>query len=129
MQNNFKKKYSFEKRLEESREIIEKYTGRVPIIVEKHHDCTLPTVDKCKYLVPKDMTIMEFVYVVRKRIELKPSQSLFITINSRSFVSKGEGNSKLSGVFFTPTLYVSICLTPEQPTSNNIINVLISSLI
>ncbi len=82
MQNNFKKKYSFEKRLEESRDIIEKYTGRVPIIVEKHHDCTLPTVDKCKYLVPKDMTIMEFMYVVRKRIELKPSQSLFITINN-----------------------------------------------
>tara|TARA_B100001094_G_scaffold333398_1_gene411472 strand:- start:28413 stop:28763 length:351 start_codon:yes stop_codon:yes gene_type:complete len=82
MENTFKKKYSFEKRLEESRDIIEKYTGRVPIIVEKHHDCTLPTVDKCKYLVPKDMTIMEFMYVVRKRIELKPSQSLFITINN-----------------------------------------------
>ena len=31
----------------------------------------------------------------------------------------------MSGVFFTPTLYVSICLTPEQPTSNNIINVII----
>ena len=37
--------------------------------------------DKIKYLVPKDMYISQFVFVIRKRIQLEPSESLFVMIN------------------------------------------------
>ena len=39
MESNFKKKNSFEKRNTESKTIISKYPGRLPIIVEKHNSC------------------------------------------------------------------------------------------
>ncbi len=79
--NNLKNKYSFDKRKQESDEIKNKYPDRVPVIVQKFHDCELPDVDKCKFLVPNDLSMSQFLFVIRKRIQLEPSQSLIITIN------------------------------------------------
>ena len=83
MTNTFKNKYSFEKRSQESKTIKEKYIDRIPVIVQKHHDCDLPDVDKCKYLVPKDMTMGQFLFVIRKRIKLRPEESIYIFIDKK----------------------------------------------
>ena len=82
MDYEFKKKNDYNKRLAESTNIKNKYPDRIPIIVEKYKDCKLPTIDKCKYLVPKDMNLGQFVYIIRKRIKLEASQALFVTVNS-----------------------------------------------
>jgi len=82
MENKFKLKSTFEKRKQESDNIKKKYPDRIPIIVQKHAKSTLNEVDKCKYLVPKDMTMGQFLFVVRKRVNLGPEQALFITVNS-----------------------------------------------
>ena len=37
---------------------------------------------KNKFLVPSDLTIGQFVYVIRKRIQLGPEQALFIYVNN-----------------------------------------------
>ena len=79
----YQKEHTFEKRKEESTKVIEKYTDRVPIIVLKHETCDLPDIDKQKYLVPRDMSFSQFIFVIRKRVHLKASESLFITINQR----------------------------------------------
>ncbi|MBG01394.1 MAG: hypothetical protein CL470_03905 [Acidimicrobiaceae bacterium] len=81
MENNFKLRTTFEKRKEESTGILKKYPGRIPVIVQKHYKSDLLDVDKCKYLVPKDLTMGQFLFVIRKRINLESSQALFITIN------------------------------------------------
>ena len=82
MENTFKNKTSFDQRKEDSTRIFQKYTDRIPIIVERHETCELQELDKCKYLVPKDMTMSQFIFVIRKRIKLNPSQALFITVNN-----------------------------------------------
>ena len=79
----FQSNHPFEKRLEESTKIREKYKDRIPIIVLKHETCELPTIDKHKYLVPQDMSFSQFIFVIRKRIQLDPSQSLFSVINGK----------------------------------------------
>ena len=81
MKKCFKERTPLDKRTQESEQIRNKYPDRIPIIVEKYKDCKLPDVDKCKYLVPNDMTMSKFIFVVRKRIELDSSQALFITVN------------------------------------------------
>ena len=60
----------------------QKYPDRYPIIVEKHSSCNLPDIDKCKYLVPKDMTMSQFTFVIRKGIQLDASQTIFIMVNN-----------------------------------------------
>ena len=66
----------------EAKRIMTKYPTRIPIIVNKHKNCSLPDIDKQKYLVDKDMNMREFLYVIRKRIQLESSQALFIMINN-----------------------------------------------
>jgi len=82
---DFKSKTTPEKRRAEATRILEKYPDRIPIIVEHAaKDRTgIPTIDKNKYLVPADLTVGQFVFVVRKRIALQQSQALFLFVNDK----------------------------------------------
>jgi GABA(A) receptor-associated protein len=79
----FKKNYSFEERKRESTRVIEKYPDRIPIICEKNirAPILLPNVDKYKYLVPTDLTVGQFIYVIRKRIHITPEKAIYFFIN------------------------------------------------
>ena len=78
----FKQNYSFEKRIEEATRIRAKYPTRVPIIVEKSIKSDLiPSIDKKKFLCPEDLTIGQFIYVIRKRINLESDKAIFIYVN------------------------------------------------
>ena len=75
----FKNKHSFDKRKSEATRIKEKYSDRLPIIVEKSNTCkNLPDIDKNKYLVPKDLTIGQFSYVIRQRLKITPELAIFL---------------------------------------------------
>lgn len=77
-------------RIKESNKILYKYPTRIPIIVEKYKDCKLKDIKKKKYLVPKNMEFKQFIYVIRKSIELESSQSLFITVNGKLVTGSKE---------------------------------------
>lgn len=66
---NFKEKHTFNNRMKESRNIISKYPERVPVIVEKQAMSDVMDIDKNKFLVPCDLTVGQFVYVIRKRMK------------------------------------------------------------
>ena len=80
--NPYKYNNSEDKRIQECSRILKKHPDRIPIIVCKAKGCELPDIDKQKYLVPKDMNIGQFVYVIRKRIKLDSNQALFVLINN-----------------------------------------------
>jgi GABA(A) receptor-associated protein len=80
--SSFKERHPFEQRCNESKRIREKYADRIPIIVEVAKRSSLPPLDKCKYLVPQDLTVGQFVYVIRKRISLSPENAIFIFVNN-----------------------------------------------
>ncbi|KAE8976419.1 hypothetical protein PR002_g25317 [Phytophthora rubi] len=63
---SFKKEHPFEKRQAESQRIRFKYSDRIPVICEKADRSDIPDIDKKKYLVPADLTVGQFVYVIRK---------------------------------------------------------------
>ncbi|XP_073959481.1 uncharacterized protein isoform X2 [Choristoneura fumiferana] len=65
-----------------------KFPTKVPIIVERYHkERTLPSLDKSKFLVPEDITMSQFLVIIRNRIKLKPNQALYLIINNRSMLS------------------------------------------
>jgi len=78
---SFKKQFTFQKRNEESQKILEKYEDKIPVIVEKHPGATVKDIDKHKFLVPHEMTVAQFIYVIRKRIELTDKEALFIFVD------------------------------------------------
>lgn len=83
-QSVFKSKHTFEEREREGIRLNIKYNDKIPIILEvnsnyKDELC----LDKNKYLVPYDLTISQFVYVIRKRLKLLDSKSIFIFFNGK----------------------------------------------
>ncbi len=79
---DFKTMHSFENRLEESTRILEKFPGRIPIIVEKSKTSqNIATIEKQKFLVPSDLSVTQFIYIIRKRLELKSETALFLFVN------------------------------------------------
>lgn len=80
--SNYKKQKTFEERLNESTNIMKKYPNKIPIIVHKSDKCKLSDIDKNKFLVSNDMTLSQFMYVIRNRIKLDSSQALFFFIDN-----------------------------------------------
>lgn len=78
----YKQERSFDQRLSESTRIRQKYPERFPVIVEKKPGSDIQAIDKRKYLVPNDLTIGQFVYVIRKRLDLSPEKAIFVFINN-----------------------------------------------
>jgi GABA(A) receptor-associated protein len=80
--STFKQEHPLEKRQAEAQRIREKYPDRIPVIVEKAEKSDISDIDKKKYLVPVDLTVGQFVYVIRKRIKLSPEKAIFIFVNN-----------------------------------------------
>ncbi|KAB0397081.1 hypothetical protein E2I00_015352, partial [Balaenoptera physalus] len=52
------------------------------VIVEKAPKARVPDLDKRKYLVPSDLTVGQFYFLIRKRIHLRPEDALFFFVNN-----------------------------------------------
>ena len=71
-----------DRRRSESDRIRAKYPDRVPVICERADRSDVPDIDKKKYLVPADLTVGQFIYVIRKRIKLPPEKAIFIFVDN-----------------------------------------------
>jgi GABA(A) receptor-associated protein len=80
--SNFMNSIDFEKRRSDAERIIKRYPDRIPVIVELAKDTTLPPLDKSKYLVPKELTVGQFIYVIRTRLKLSPEKAIFLFSNN-----------------------------------------------
>jgi GABA(A) receptor-associated protein len=69
-----------EKRRAEAYRIRKNHPLRVPIIVLQltNKDPSMPILDKFKYLVPIDLTIGQFQYILRKRLQVSSEKALFL---------------------------------------------------
>ena len=80
----YKKNNLLEKRCKESENILKKYPNRIPVIVERSEKCKeINDIDKNKFLVPNDLTMNQFIYVIRKRLKLSSEKALFVFINDK----------------------------------------------
>ncbi|CAN6548377.1 unnamed protein product [Malus baccata var. baccata] len=79
---SFKQEFSFDERLEESKSIIAKYPDRVPVIIERYSRTDLPEMEKKKFLVPRDMSVGQFIHILSSRLHLTPGKALFVFVKN-----------------------------------------------
>ena len=84
-----------EERIKAVHAIRTKYPDRIPICVYKDPNSKAPLLDKEKFLVPMDMSVGQFVYVIRKRIKLQSNEAIYIFFNGTII----DTNSLLSSVY------------------------------
>jgi GABA(A) receptor-associated protein len=78
----FKERFTYDERVSEATRIHRKYPNRIPVICERAERSTIQQIDKQKYLVPADLTVGQFAYVIRKRLKLTPEIAIFILVNN-----------------------------------------------
>lgn len=84
------------KRKAESSKIREKYPDRIPIICEKDPKSKMKDVDKTKYLVPNDLTVSQFSFIIRKRLEMNKDAALFLLVSGKHSIT---GDSSMSEIY------------------------------
>ncbi len=77
----FRLEHTAASRAQEARRILEKYPDRIPVICERSERSEVIDIDKKKYLVPSDLSVGQFVYVIRKRLKLPPEQAIYLFVN------------------------------------------------
>lgn len=114
MKFQYKEDHPFEYRKKEGEKIRKKYPDRVPVIVEKAPKARVPDLDKRKYLVPSDLTVGQFYFLIRKRIHLRPEDALFFFVNNTI-----PPTSATMGQLYEVSLALSSCLLLARTMSRS----------
>ncbi|XP_035218833.1 microtubule-associated proteins 1A/1B light chain 3A-like isoform X1 [Stegodyphus dumicola] len=62
-----------------------------PIIVEKAEgEKSLPTLDRVKFLAPDDMSMSQFIGIIRSRLNLKPTQAFYLMVKNRCITTLSQ---------------------------------------
>ncbi|XP_059483690.1 microtubule-associated proteins 1A/1B light chain 3A-like [Neocloeon triangulifer] len=84
----FKNKKSLAERKTEVAAIRSKFPTKIPIIVDRYNkEKSLNPLDKTKFLVPQEITMSQFVTIIRNRMQLSPQQALYLLVNNHSMAS------------------------------------------
>ena len=72
------------------------FPEKIPIICEKEPKSNIKAIDKTKYLVPNDLTVSQFSFMIRKRIEIKQEEAFFLLVNGKTSLT---GDSNLIDIY------------------------------
>uniref|UniRef100_A0A8D2DFN9 Uncharacterized protein n=1 Tax=Sciurus vulgaris TaxID=55149 RepID=A0A8D2DFN9_SCIVU len=78
----YKEEHPFEKCSSEGGKIRKKSLDRVPATVEKAPKARIGDLDTKKYLVPSDLSVGQFYFLIQKRIHLGAEAALFFFVHS-----------------------------------------------
>lgn len=80
--------------------IIEKYPDRVPVFVTRGKgDRNLKNIDQNKFIVPEDITVSQFMSIIRNKIDLGPEMALFLFVNKGTLPAQSTSMANLYNTY------------------------------
>ncbi|XP_048885175.1 microtubule-associated proteins 1A/1B light chain 3C [Brienomyrus brachyistius] len=81
----FKQRKCLATRKDEVCSIRSKFPNKLPVIVERYvREKHLPLLDKTKFLVPFELTMGQFLSLLRSKVDLGPTQTLYLMVSDHS---------------------------------------------
>ena len=111
----YKNTFPLEERKQKSFKMTSLYPDRIPVIVEMSQSSANSTSyikasHKVKYLVPYDITMGQFIKILRDKIKLESSTALFFFINNKIFpITSSVGNIYKEHADEDGFLYIEFC--------------------
>lgn len=88
----------FNKNMTLSNMLLNKYPERIPVIIEKNKNTIGPNIEKTKYLILIDMTVAQFLYIIKSKISLTENSTIYL-------FAKKDNKTLLSGSLTFNYLY------------------------
>ena len=80
----YKDNHTYSDQVIEYENITRKYPDRIPIICETDpNDKTLELLKHTKYLIPKSLTIGQFIHVIRKKLHIPSDKAIYLLVGER----------------------------------------------
>jgi GABA(A) receptor-associated protein len=113
--SNYKKTTPLEERKIKSSKMTSLYPDRIPVIVEMSpssasYNSYVAAAHKVKYLVPYDITMGQFITILRSKVKIQSTTALFFFINNKVFpITTPIGNIYKEQADEDGFLYIEFC--------------------
>lgn len=115
---SYKMKNTFSKRLDAGTNLRKKYPDRIPIIILNNSFEDVGgdpiSITKTQYLVPSDITIGQFIYILRKRITLSSESAIFLLTENNEYLNGGETCQSAYDKYKDKDLHLYLILSSEN---------------
>ena len=92
--HEFEKKYSINQRKKEVKSLALRHPSRVPVLIYPA-DKNQPKIEKSKYLVPKDISMSQFQYIIKKYISINSNEAIFLYTKNNSLVHSSKSIAEI----------------------------------
>ncbi|XP_005988872.1 microtubule-associated proteins 1A/1B light chain 3C [Latimeria chalumnae] len=81
----FKQRKCFATRKDEVTNIKSKFPNKLPVIIERYSkEKVLPLLPKTKFLAPPELSLCQFVTIIRNRMAIESNQAFYLLVNNRT---------------------------------------------
>ena len=80
----YRKNVTFDERKLKASIILKQHPDRIPVVVECSEELqSIHPLKKNKFIVPFELTLAQFLFVIRKHMKLDPEYAIFVFINNK----------------------------------------------
>ena len=80
----YRKNVQFDERKLKAAIILKQHPDRIPVVVECSEQLqSIHPLKKNKFIVPYELTLAQFMFVIRKHMKLDPEYAIYVFINNR----------------------------------------------
>ncbi len=92
----------------------ERFPNRVFVLLDRHGASgkDLPLIDKRKFIAPSDITVGQFMYIVRRRLQLPPEKALFLFVKG-ALPTTGQTMSEINAQYADADGFLRMVYTGE----------------
>lgn len=87
--HDFERKYTLQQRQKEVKSLSMRHPSRVPVLIYAA-DNSQPKIEKNKYLVPKEISMSQFLYIIKKYISIQSNEAIFLYTKNNSIVNSSK---------------------------------------
>ena len=87
--HDFERKYTLQQRQKEVKSLSMRHPSRVPVLIYAA-DNYQPKIEKNKYLVPKEISMSQFLYIIKKYISIQSNEAIFLYTKNNSIVNSSK---------------------------------------
>lgn len=112
--DDYRKTHTFEKRRNASAAVRRAHPDRVPVVCQRSAESALEPAKKSRYLVPRTLTVQQFLFIVRKHAKLTPEQAIFLFTANKTLASGSTTIGELDENMRNEDGFVYIFYTDEN---------------